>query len=175
MHLARLALVVTVALAACASPRVSAPAPAAPADAAPSLAGTWTLIAADAITEDGTRVKDYGESPAGLLIVDPDGRYSIQIYRTSGRPPFASGDKAGATPAELSAAVIGSSTHIGRCAIDPGGTTLTFHVEHAVYPNWEGTTQVRPFTLRGDELEYKVISPTSKRVAISVWHRVRRG
>ena len=31
------------------------------------LAGTWTLVAADKLLPDGSRQKDYGEAPKGLL------------------------------------------------------------------------------------------------------------
>ena len=137
---------------------------------APSLAGTWTLTAADVLLEDGSRTHAYGDGPIGRLFVDEDGRYSIEIFR-SDRRPFASGDKRKGTPEEYQAASIGVSAHYGSCAIDPGGATITFHVERAAFPNWEGATQVRTFTLRGDDLEYR--GDSGGRVAITGWHRLR--
>src|SRR5688572_9221629 len=138
-----------------------------------TLAGTWTLVAADDLRPDGTRVRAYGDAPEGLFIVDADGRYSLQIFRTD-RAGFGSGSKLTATPDEYRAAVLGISTHIGHCAIDPGGATLTFHIERAAFPNWEGTTQVRRFTLTGDELEYQQPQPApGAAIPITVWRRVR--
>jgi|SRR5688572_20662598 len=138
-----------------------------------TLAGSWTLVAADDQRPDGTRVRAYGDAPEGLFIVDADGRYSLQIFRTD-RAGFASGSKLAATPDEYRAAVLGISTHIGHCAIDPGGATLTFRIERAAFPNWEGTTQVRRFTLTGDELEYQQPQPApGAAIPITVWRRVR--
>lgn len=165
-----LAVLAAFALTACAG--TTAPAHAPPADAPPSLVGTWTLVAADDLRPDGTRVRAYGDAPEGLLIVDADGRYSLQIFRTD-RRAFASSDKRRGTPEEYQAALLGISTHIGRCAIDPGGTTLTFHIERSAYPNWEGTTQVRHFTLHADELAYQVPALEGGNAPISVWRRVR--
>jgi hypothetical protein len=167
----RIAVVVALASAACGAAHLPAPSP--PGATAPTLAGTWILIAADDLLPDGTRVHAYGDAPAGLLIVDLDGRYSLQIFRTD-RPAFASGDKRTGTAEEYQAAVLGISTHVGHCAIDPGGTTLTFRIEHAAYPNWEGTSQVRRFTLNGDELSYQVPAPKAGGpIPISVWRRDR--
>ena len=170
------------ALAACAggrapasptSPPAGSPAPtaaAAPA-AGPSLVGTWELTAADVLLADGTRGRAYGDAPIGRMVVDADGRYMIEILRAD-RRPFASGDKRTGTPEEYQAASIGVSAHYGRCAIDPGGTSITFHVERAAFPNWEGATQLRAFTLTGDDLEYR--GDSGGRIAITGWHRVHR-
>jgi hypothetical protein len=74
-----------------------------------SLAGTWTLVAADVLHPDGTRGRDYGAAPKGLLLIDAQGHYSLQIFKAE-RLRFASGDKQTGTPAEYQAAVLGSST-----------------------------------------------------------------
>ena len=58
-----------------------------------SLTGTWVMQEAYEIHADGSRTTIYGVHPSGLMMVDPQGRYSIQIYRP-GRPAFRSGDKA---------------------------------------------------------------------------------
>lgn len=58
----------------------------------PSLVGTWTLVAADAQHPDGSRASDYGVAPKGLLLIDAQGHYSLQIFKAE-RPQFASGDK----------------------------------------------------------------------------------
>ena len=137
-----------------------------------SLAGTWTLVAADDLKPDGTRAPAYGPNPQGLLIVEKDGRYSLQIYR-SDRAKFASGNKRQGTPEEFQAAVLASSTHYGTCAVDFKTSTLTFHIERSGFPNWDGTEQKRPFELKGDELSYRVPATPDGTVPISVWRRIR--
>lgn len=136
------------------------------------LAGTWTLVAADKILPDGSRQHDYGDAPSGLLMIDTDGRYTLQIYRQE-RPRFTGGDKKTGTPQEFRAAVEGSSTHFGRLAIDEPSQTLTFIIESAAFSNWEGSRQERRYELNGDELRYRVPARPDGQVPLSVWRRLR--
>jgi hypothetical protein len=136
------------------------------------LAGTWTLAAADLIRPDGTRDHDFGASPKGLMMIDAEGRYTVQIYRSE-RPRFASGEKKKGTSAEFEAAVMGASTHFGTLAIDEETRTLTFSIASAAFPNWEGTRQKRSYELNGDELSYRVPARPDGNIPLSVWRRVR--
>ncbi len=136
------------------------------------LAGAWTLVAADRILPDGTRVRDYGDAPAGLMMIDKQGRYSVQIYRAD-RPRFTGGDKKSGTPAEFEAAVFGSSTHFGTIGIDSEAHTLTFSIASAAFSNWEGTQQKRSYELNGDELSYRVPARPDGQIPLSVWRRLR--
>ncbi len=136
------------------------------------LAGTWTLVAADVERPDGTRDRDYGASPRGLMVIDTQGHYSVQIYKSE-RPKFAAGDKQKGTAAEFEAAVLGSSCHFGLLEVDSVRRTLTYVIEGSSFPNWEGTKQVRAFELRDDELSYRVPPRANGDVPISVWRRVK--
>jgi Protein of unknown function (DUF3224)/Lipocalin-like domain len=129
-----------------------------PVAASPELTGSWTLVLVDNILPDGSRVHLYGEKPEGLLVFDPDGRYALQIF-SADRSKFAAGDKAKGSPEEYRAAVQGSNAHFGRWRVE--GDSLIFQIDHASYPNWEGTEQKRPFRISGDELRYTVPTPTS--------------
>jgi len=143
--------------------------------AAPNpLVGTWTLVLVDNVLPDSSRVHLYGPDPSGLLIFDGGGRYSLQIV-SAGRPAFAANDKSRGTAEEYRAAVQGSNAHFGRYAMDPAGRHITFRIEHASFPNWEGTEQKRAFTLVGDRLTYSVPAATtgSEAVGVVVWQRAR--
>jgi hypothetical protein len=140
--------------------------------AEPSLVGTWTLVAADDLHPDGSRTHGYGEAPKGRLIIDAAGRYSLQIFKSE-RARFASGDKRKGSPAEYEGAVLGSSTHFGTVSADEAAHVLTFRIDSASYPNWEGTVQKRKYALAGDELSYQVPASPDGTVPISVWKRVR--
>jgi hypothetical protein len=145
-----------------------------PADAAtvdPSMVGTWTLVAADVQHPDGSRARDYGAAPKGMLIIDAQGHYSLQIFKAE-RPRFASADKSAATAAEYKAAVMGSSTHFGTISIDPASSTLTFQIENASFPNWEGQQQKRTYELKDGELSYRVVPRPNGDVPISIWRKV---
>ena len=136
-----------------------------------SLAGTWTLVAADVLHPDGSRSRDYGDAPKGLLLIDRKGHYSLQLYRTD-RSRFADPSKAKATAQEYRAAVMGSSTHYGTVAVEPDRHHLVFHIEGASFPNWEGQQQRRSFELRGDTLSYRVPPRPDGNVPVSVWRRM---
>jgi hypothetical protein len=119
------------------------------AQTAKSVAGTYRLVTVPA----------YGDKPRGQLILTPDGRYSIVITRAE-MPKIASGSRTKATPEEQKAVVDGSIAHVGRYTIDDGGKAITFHIETSTFPNWNGTTQKRPFSMKGDLLTYTVAAPS---------------
>jgi hypothetical protein len=142
------------------------------AEMASSLVGSWALIAADVLHADGTRTHDYGGAPKGLLLIDATGRYSLQIFKSE-RLRFVSGDKKAGTNAEYAAAAMGSSTHFGSIRIDPNAKSLTFKIEAASFPNWEGTQQRRSYELNGDDLSYCVPARPDGGIPISVWRRMK--
>ena len=135
------------------------------------LQGSWTLLAADKLLPGGERAPDYGPSPRGRLLVDAQGRYSLQIFR-SGRLQFASGDKSRASADEYASAVLGASTHYGTLEVDAARGMLSFRIEGASFPNWEGTVQQRAYTLEGDVLSYRVPPRPDGSVPLSVWKRL---
>ena len=137
------------------------------------LAGTWTLVLVDNVLPDGSRVHLYGSEPHGILTFDAAGRYALQIYR-SDRAKFASNDKSKGTPEENSAAVQGANSHFGRYTVNEIDRTVTFRIEHASFPNWEGTEQKRSYTVEGDRLKCTVPTPTTGGTAIGEveWKRV---
>lgn len=141
-----------------------------PVDASP-FAGTWTLVAADVQHPDGSRASDFGAHPKGLLLVDKQGRYSLQIFKAE-RPAFHAGDKAHGTPDEYESAVMGSSTHYGTLSVDTDQHVIVFHIQGASYPNWEGQDQQRSYELKGQTLSYRVAPRPNGDVPISVWQRV---
>jgi Lipocalin-like domain len=141
---------------------------------AEQIVGTWTLLLVDNVLPDGSRVQLYGPSPQGILFFDGNGHYGLQILR-SGRPKFAANDKSKGTSEENQAAVQGSNSHFGTYTVDESSHTIIFHIEHASFPNWEGTEQKRSFKLAGDELTYTVPTPTTGGTATGEvrWKRIR--
>gem|GEM_PF-182139 len=137
--------------------------------------GVWSMASAYEIKADGTRTTNYGEHPNGLLMIDKSGRYSLQIFRPN-RPKFASGDKTRGTPEEYREAALGSSTHMGWISIDAAQGQLTFKIDAASYPNWEGAQQVREYVFKDGVLTYSVPASASGNgtVAYSVWQHLSR-
>jgi hypothetical protein len=140
---------------------------------AAAIEGTWTLAFADVQHPDGTRTHDYGDAPKGMLQVDHAGHYSLFIFNSS-RPRFAANDKNAGTPDEFRSATLGTSSHFGTVEADPVKRTLTFHIEGATYPNWEGTTQVRGYEMSGDTLSYKVPPRPNGDIPLTGWKRISR-
>lgn len=135
------------------------------------LQGTWTLVAADKVLPNGETTRDYGANPKGRLVVDAEGRYSLQIFKSE-RLRFTSDNKADGSVDELRSAVTGSSTHYGTVTIDERANVLVFAIEASSFPNWEGTTQRRQYTLAGAELRYRVPPRADGSIPVSVWRRV---
>ena len=98
----------------------------------------------------------------------------MQILR-DGRPKFAANDKSKGTPEEYKAAVQGSNSHFGTYTVNETDHTITFHIEHASFPNWEGSERRSPFTLTADEFKYTVPTPTTGGANVTgevAWKRV---
>ena len=136
------------------------------------LMGTWTLVAADFIRPDGTRAPDYGPSAKGVLMIDAEGRYSLQIYSAE-RPKFAANDKVKGTAVEYREAILGASTHFGTIAVDAAANTFTLNVEKSSYPNQEGVAQKRTYELKDGVLSYKVATRPDGNTPISIWRKLQ--
>lgn len=139
------------------------------------LTGTWQLKAAQQKLPNGTLITDsaYGKDAQGVLMIDANGQYSLQIFRPN-RPKFASGDKKRGTAEEYKAALLGISTHIGHIKMDTANKTLQFNIDYAAYPNWDNTSQTRNFKLQNDELYYEVPAKAAAgNIAVSIWTRKR--
>jgi hypothetical protein len=133
------------------------------------LIGTWRLIAADKILPDGSQVPDMGTNPGGIAIFTKDGHYVVEIFRGD-RMKFASGDRSKGSPEEYRNAVVGTSCHFGT--YDADKSNITFNIEHATYPNWDNTTRVSPFTLKGDTLRWQVPARPDGIIPVSIFTRI---
>jgi len=128
-----------------------------------SVAGTYSPVSVPA----------YGDKPRGQMILTPDGRYSIVLTRAE-MPKIASGARTKATAEENKAVVDGSIAHSGRYTIEDGGRAITFHIETSTFPNWNGSSQKRPFSVKGDQLTYTVATPSAGGAPNDVvWQRVK--
>ena len=138
-----------------------------------NIAGTYSLVLVDNLQADGTRVHLYGDHPHGILILDNNGNYSLQIV-SEGRPHFVSGDKSKGTDEENKLAIQGSNAHFGTYSVDADKHMITFFIAHASFPNWEGAKQVRPFVYDGGVFKYTVPAPTTGGSVTGevVWKRV---
>lgn len=135
------------------------------------IVGTWTYAAVDVVAADGSRTPMYGPNPSGLAMFDAAGHYMLLTARR-GQARFASTNRLEGTPDENKSVVHGSIAHFGTYHVDEADRNITFNIETSTFPNWNGTTQKRPFTVNGDELKW-VTPGSSGGTAEVVLHRAR--
>ena len=139
---------------------------------AKDLVGTWMLVSNNTTLPDGKLIQPFGPNPAGMLVFDTAGRYSLQICRP-GRAKFASNNREKGTAEENQATVSGCNPHWGKYSVDEKDRAIVFQIEHGTFPNWEGIQQKRPFTIAGDELKYTVPAASVGGVAEVLWKRAK--
>jgi hypothetical protein len=106
-----------------------------------------------------------------MLTMDAGGHFMLTIIGP-GLPKFASNNRADGTPEENKAVISKSIAMIGTYSIDPVAQTLTFKVDSATFPNWNGTEQKR-LLASGDKDQLKYITPTASSggVGTVTWKR----
>ena len=127
------------------------------------IAGTYSVVSVNA----------YGANARGLMILGPDGHYSIVLGRST-LPKFAADSRVKGTAEENKSVVEGSIAHFGTYTVDDGGKSITFHVKMSTFPNWDGATMKRALKVAGDQLTYTVATPSAGGPANDVvWKRVK--
>lgn len=142
------------------------------AQGAGSLVGTWTIVTNETVDAAGKTSPTFGPNPRGSLIFTSNGRYSATLARAS-LPKFAAGNRGKGTADENKAVVVGSISHFGTYTVDEKDKSFTFRVETSTYPNWDGTSQKRPFTVSGDELKFTSAAASGGGSAELVWKRIK--
>jgi hypothetical protein len=121
------------------------------------LLGTWTFVSSTTKNADGSPL--WGANPKGLIIFTDNGRFSSHTMRGD-RPKFASNNRGQGTPDENKAVAIGTISSFGTYTVDEANKTYVLRYAGSSYPNLEGTSQTRPFTIAGDELRVTNPAPT---------------
>jgi hypothetical protein len=115
------------------------------------IVGTWEFVVAEVTAADGKKSFPFGETPKGILIFTPDGRFA-QIHVASDVPKFASGNRLTGTAEEYAAINRRSLAVFGSYTVDEQKGTVTYKIVSSTFPNWEGEAQTRTIdTLTADE------------------------
>lgn len=141
------------------------------APAANPFVGTWKLIAADKLLPDGSRVADYGTQPHGMAIFTTDGHFMVEVFRDV-RMKFAGNDRAKATFDEYRDAQLSGSCLFGAYSVDAASGKVTMKIDRSTFPNYDDTTQVRAYELKGDTLSWKVPARPDGSIPITVLRRI---
>jgi len=139
------------------------------------LVGTWMLVSVYIEGPDGSRFDAFGANPTGILIMDGNGRISVQFIG-SDLPKFVSNDRLEGTPEENRAVIKGMLCYFGTYSVSDVDHSLNIHVEGSSFPNWTGTDQKRFLTLTEDEMKW--INPTASTggpgfTGHTVWKRAK--
>jgi Lipocalin-like domain len=142
------------------------------AQSASDVVGTWTLVSS--VTEkDGTRTDQFGSGAKGMMTLDADGHFMLTIIGPD-LPKFASNNRAGGTSEENKAVVSKSIAMIGTYSVNSADKTLSFKVDSATFPNWNGTEQKRLLSSSNkDELKYITPTASSGGVGTVTWTRAK--
>src|SRR6266705_492949 len=106
------------------------------------LIGTWDFVVAQVKSPDGKISFPFGESPKGILIFTPDGRFA-QIHVAGDLPKIASNNRLTGTPEEYADIMRRSLSVFGTYSVDEAKKTVTYNIVSASFPNWEGEAQTR--------------------------------
>ena len=106
------------------------------------IVGTWDFVVAEITAADGKKSFPFGETPKGVLIFTPDGRFS-QIHVASDVPKIASGNRLTGTAEENAAILHRSLALFGSYTVDEEKKTVTFNIVSSTFPNWQGEAQTR--------------------------------
>jgi hypothetical protein len=108
-----------------------------------SLVGTWKLVSCfmeDVETKE--RKLAWGEHPNGCLVLTPEGRWIVVQTAEGRKPPQSDAERADAFRSLLA--------YSGRYRTE--GDKIVIKVDLAWDESWNGTEQVRHFSLDGDRL-----------------------
>ena len=136
--------------------------------------GIWKLISLQTEADDGTVTYPFGNDVAGLLMIDAEGYFSVQLMDTK-RPSFKSGDPRDGTPEEVKTAFENYIGYYGTFDLDETKGVAIFHVKGAWFPNWIGTDQIRYCTVSRNRLTISsppLLFDGKKIVPKLIWERL---
>lgn len=139
-----------------------------------SVIGVWKLLRFEFQAEDGRIMYPFGKEARGSFIYTKSNRFSVQLMRVD-RPRFAISDQMRGTPEETEASYRGSISYFGMYKVDEENGVIIHQVEASLFPNMEGTEQIRYFELKENLLQLR--TPTFKvagevTFGILLWERI---
>lgn len=115
-----------------------------------SITGAWSLVPMTLKGADGTKVKPFGDDPAGRILYTKDG-YMMTVMSRKDRAFWDTPDPLGGTTIEKAQALESYSTYAGRYTFD--GKIVTHHIDLSLLPNWSGAIETRFVDMAGDRLK----------------------
>jgi hypothetical protein len=119
---------------------------------AQQIIASYTLVSITFDYENGTKADLFGANVMGSLMLNPNGRFALQIIGAN-RPKFAATNRREGTAQENAAAIYMTESYFGTFSIDAADHSVTYHIERAIFPNWDGTDRKFSIVVNGDILQ----------------------
>lgn len=113
-----------------------------------SIQGRWNILSWEQLYDDGRVVHPMGTELEGFIEYSPHGMFCVIARK--GREHFSSGGQWSASDAEKAAAYGSYLTYAGDYEVV--GEHILHHVQHSLFPNWEGGVQRRLALFDGEVL-----------------------
>jgi hypothetical protein len=119
------------------------------------IVGAWTLVSADSVRPDGSRVAVFGSNPKGIMLFSRDGHFAL-IQMHAELPTIAAKSRDQGTPEENKAIVQGSIAYFGTYSVNESDKTISLKLEGSTFANiLAAGAQKRVITsLTPDELKF---------------------
>jgi hypothetical protein len=140
-----------------------------------SVVGVWKLLRFEFQAEGNRIIYPFGKEAHGSFIYTKSNRFSVQLMRVD-RPKFQIADQQQGTVEETLASYRGSISYFGTYQVDEEKGIIIHFVEGSIFPNMEGTEQIRYFELKENILQLR--TPTFKvggevTFGILLWERIK--
>jgi Lipocalin-like domain len=109
------------------------------------IVGTWNFVVAEVTAPDGKKSFPFGETPKGILIFTPDGRFA-QIHVAGDVPKIASNNRLTGKPEEYAEIMRRSLSLFGTWTVDEANRTVTYRIVSSSFPNWQARRRPAPST-----------------------------
>ncbi len=138
------------------------------------IVGAWTLVSADSVRPDGSKVAMFGPNPRGILIFSGSGQFAL-IQTSAELPPIAARSRDHGTPEEYKAIVQGSIAYFGSYSLNESDNTISLKLDGSTFANLMASgDQKRIITsLTRDELRFSnPRTPSGANLEVE-WRRAR--
>ena len=138
------------------------------------LVGTWKLVSAHNVRNDGSKVDVSGPNPKGVVIYTSNGHFAF-VNTRSDLPKFASNSRDRGTAEENKAVVQGSIAYFGTYSVNEADKVITLQIEGSTFANLIGRAdQKRIITsLTADELTFTNPATPGGDTRQLVWKRAK--
>lgn len=138
------------------------------------IVGAWTLVSADSVRPDGSRVEMFGSNPKGTMIFSRDGHFALVQMRAE-LPRIAANSRDQGTPEENKGIVQGSIAYFGTYSVNEAEKTMTVKLEGSTYANVLGALEQKRIitSLTPDELKFTNPRTPSGATLEVCWKRAR--